>query len=459
MGRMLINAVLSLVVVAGSAMPAFAQGGGGGGGGGSGGGRVMMQMRMGGPGGGMMGMSTDAPFDTADMGRVGQMLKLTPDQLEAAKALYEGYLPEFKAKADAQTKFMDDLREQFRETRDFTIWQDAAPKFREWMDYRTGWEKKVLADVQTVLSPEQQGQWPRVERMRRRESTLGRGFIAGERADVVRMVEDLKLPEDKATEVAPILEAYELELDRELVERNKMFEDGMNQGQQLMRDNDMEKLQELFAKGREASIKVRDVNRKYARQLQGALAPDVAAKFESEFKKQSFPMVYRDRYPTQAMSAAMEMTDLEPSQREAIVALKDTFTRENDAMNTRHEKAVEEQEASMNIGRMMMGGMGGGEAMREVREARRTLEQQTMDKLKAVLSPEQYAKLPERRAADDMNMGGGRRGQMGGGNNEDNGGAGGGAGGNGGEQPRRRRPNNPAAPAPAPAPAPAGEPK
>jgi hypothetical protein len=420
--------------------------------GGGGGGRMMM--------GGMGAMfSTDAPLSSEDLARIGKAVNFTPDQAEAAKALLDGYLPEYQKKAEAQRKMIDDLREQFRESRDWTIFQDARPKMDAFRSYRQQWEKQVLADVQTLLNPGQQSYWPGVEQMRRRE-TLAQGMLSGERVDVVRLVDALNLPAEKKADVQPVLEAYAAELDRDLLKRNEAQAKMMENAGEAFRSGDTAKMEEMLTETRQASARVRDINRKYARQVEGLLPDDMRVKFNAQFKRESFPRIYRTHYPQQAIDAAMGLADLQPDQREAIIALGETYTRDGEALNARAEKAIEENEMTITAARMMPGGGGGGPgggpgggwnqspAMAELRTARETLDWTTLEKLKGVLTPEQIAKLPEQNNPDGPGQ---RRGGAGGGP---------GAGGdqpanpNGtGDRPRRRRnPANPPAPAPEPAP-------
>lgn len=443
--------ILGLVLAAGlAASPAVAQPGGGGGGGG-------MRMMMGG-GGGMFG--SGAPLSTDEIARIAKVVGFNAEQGEAAKALMEGYLPEYQKKADEQTKFMEDLREQFRDTRDPSVWQDAAPKMQAFRTYRDDWRKKVLADVQALATPEQAANWPKVDRMLRRDS-MRNAFgpsLSGERVDVIKLVEDLKLPAEKMTDVQPILDAYDVELDRDLAKRIELRDSAMGAGADAFRNGDMAKMEEMLKENREAAIKVRDVSRKYARQIEGVLDDASKAKFTAAFKQQSFPQIYRSRYGDQALTAAIAMTELEQSQRDAVTALMETYTRDTAQLNERSEKATEENEATMTVAGMMGGfggggGGGGNEAMRELREQRRTLENGTLDKLKAILTPEQFAKLPERRDDNGGPGGGGQGGgrQRGGnmdGGNGGNGGGGNGGGGGGNRRPRGNPPAQPAQPAP-----------
>src|SRR5258705_10948404 len=97
---------------------------------------------------------------------------------------------------------------------------------------------------------------------------------------------------------------YEAELDRKLAKRNDMWDKAMDRGQEYMQafqNQDFGKLQEQFDKLRDASMHVRDVNRRYERQIESILPEDQRAKFADEFKRDSFPMIYRQSFASRTL--------------------------------------------------------------------------------------------------------------------------------------------------------------
>ncbi len=436
-----LNVALSaavLVVVAGFAAPAMAQGGRGGGGGGGGG---MMGM-MGGWGGGGM----DAPVTKAEMDRYSKMLKFTDDQKEASKALFEGFEAAFKPKADAARKAMEDAREEFRETRDPGVWTGVGEKMAKMREDRTAAEKQLLEDVKSILTPEQTAQWPRVERERRRESVMRSGIMSGERADLMKLVENMKLSDEAQKAVQPVLDTYEADIDPVLVKRAEVTEKFTSQGNKLreafMGGGDMSEVNKMFEEGRVAAMKVRDTNRRYAKQIEGVLSGEDQGKFISEFRKESYPQIYRTaRYGTKVLDAAAAF-ELDTTAKTSLAAIKDDYNQRTNTMNEQAEKAQDTQEESMTIQTMM--GMRDNEDMRKVRDARRELETKTIEQVKALLTPEQVAKLPERGADNGPGGQGGDTTGRPARNNNNNSGAGDATGGGGN---RRNR-----TPAEAPAP-------
>lgn len=457
---------LTLVICAGST--AYAQGGGGGGGGGGagGGGRgggggfgMMMGGGMGGRGMQEMGVNSQ------DLDGFGKILNLSPDQAKAAKELLDGHLADYQAQADVARKAMEDLREEARENGDFEVFRTKGPAiWSKLTDSRKKIETAFMSDFKSILTPDQLKAWPKVEMAHRREAARG-GFagpgVSGERVDLVRLVDKIELPADAKSQVNSVLDAYEVEYDRELSKRTELTEKVMAAFQKAMQGGGQgdfgamfqdPELQKLFTEGREQAIKVREVNRKYARQIQGVLPADKGEAFDAEFRKESFPQIYRTRYAAQALAAAAKFEDLDASQRESLKALTETYSRESNTINKSSEEATEKQERELNPGNMMQrfgpgGGGGADDPMRALRDQRRDLESKTVESLKAMLTEAQRAKLPPQR--EDNGPGGGQGRRMGNNNADPNGGNNNNGGGNNNN--RRNRPNrNPGNQQPAP---------
>lgn len=402
--------IAALCAAVSLASPVLAQGGAGGGGGGGqpggnrgGGERVVMG---GGPGGGGMGMfgdrnPFDPPIESAQLDRYAKILGLDADQKTAAQALLEAQIGEFNPAAKAAREKMEAARESFRESRDPSVWRDMGAVFEDLRTKRSAVEKQFFTDVKSLLTDEQAAKFPIVERTHRRDTTLARGFMSGERVDLIQLVDKAGLTDQQKADLKATLEQYEVDLDRELVKRNEMYEEGMKSMREAMEKGggpmammDDPKMQELFTKGRDAAIKVRDTNRRFARQLESAMPDDKRTTFADEVRRQSFPMIYRPTYASRVIEAAEKMTDLSDAQKSSLTAMKDSFAREIGAMNTQLEAATLESEESWTPGSMMRGG--GNEKTDGLRKSRRELVDGTVSKVRELLSEEQRAKLPER---------------------------------------------------------------
>ena len=411
-----------------------------------------------GGGGGMFGGGGRAIFEPSvtaeELDKYGKMLNMSKSQSDAAKSLLDAFEHEYSGAATKAQDEMATIREEARD--DPSRFQDMGEVLTKFRAKRTAMETSFFSDIKATLTPEQQNTWPMVERTRRRESTMSRGLMSGERADLVKIVDGLKIGADARKPVDPILTLYQTDLDRELITRNEV-QDKMQSNFRDLIGGDPAKAQKMFDEGRAVSAKVREVNQRYARQVEAALPDDATkASFSEAVRRESFPAIYRGQsYATRVADAALGLDGLPAEQKLAITEIKDRFNREYAALNTKMEAAYASRETSMTFADITarFGGGGGGrgpggggfgmvdsEELTTLRDQRRELETTTVDKIQALLNEDQRAKLPQR---GNGNGGGGRGGTGAGMGGADNGAGGGGNGGNGGGRNNNRaRPNN-----------------
>jgi len=102
-----------------------------------------------------------------------------------------------------------------------------------------------------------------------------------------------------------------------------------------------------------------------------------------------------------ALDQALTMDDLNDEQAERILQLQSGFMRQVDQANVRLQEATEESEQNRSVRQMFGMGRGGGDApVREARQAREQLDQTVMDRLRSVLTDEQFARLPGQERRD-----------------------------------------------------------
>ncbi len=366
----------------------------------------------GGPGGPFGGGGP--PVTSAQLERYAKVLGLTPDQKEAAKALVEG--------ADKQSREANEkMREEFRKAReaegDGGGGGGPPEGMRERMDKmraeRENLEKATLADIRSILTPEQEKLWPGVERMRRRETVSRQGMISGERVDLLEIAERQEWAAEVKAKAKPVLEAYEMDLDRALVQREEVYRDGMGEVREKMREGDEAGAQAIMDRGRQASQRVRDVNKKYARELE-ELLPDAGKEaMRSAVMRASYPRIYNSRLAERQLEAAEKLKGLDTTQVEQIKTLSEKSGREYKALRDKLVAATEEAENNFKVGDMRQRFRGGGGdedgVMGDLNRERRQMERGIEAKLKEILRPEQMKELPSDQDDED-GPGGGRGG-------------------------------------------------
>jgi len=348
-----------------------------------------------------------------------KILNLTPDQKDASKALLEGYAQQAAVAGKIMRDAGDKAREQFRESQDPAVFDKVQASMKRFREERTKLDEGFMNDLKAVVTPDQVAKWPEVERATRRDTTLRNGRMSGERVDLLDLTDKQQLPDDVKAQIAPFLSQYEEDLDRELIKRNEVYQNSIDKMMDLRRAGNMDGMQDIIERGREAGIRIRELNRKYARQIMDTLPDEKRASFEREFKKESYPEVYRQSYSDKVAVAATAMPDLSTEQKELIVAMTKKYQTEIEPVNTKYAAAVEENENKFNLMEMAARGWQQEGPLQDIRRQRRDMDKKLLDGIKNVLSEEQRTRLPEddnrdrQRGGQGAGDGGGRGGQRG----------------------------------------------
>lgn len=370
-------------------------------------------------GGGGFGQGAERTIDSKQLERIAEMLDMDDTQLMVARDFLTGYISEHSAIVEEREMLTQAAREEFRESRDPSVWRSVGQSMQDLGEKADKLEQQFFEDVKLLLNEDQMASWPVVERDHRRTSTIERGLLSGETVDLIAIVENVAST-DTAPDLDQTLESYATDLDRALVKRNEIYADGMSRARDLMQSGDFETMNKLFEEGREAGLRVRDINKRYARQIAAMLPEDVRAAFDREVNRESFPQIYRRSYAGRVFSTVDELQSLSDDQRAQINAIRDTYERQAESVNTKWAKAIEEQEANQDLQSMMRGrfGRGGGQGgmpdeLREFRDERRDLDAKVAEQIKTLLTEDQAAKLPEEPRFDRRGFGGGDENQRG----------------------------------------------
>lgn len=355
---------------------------------------------------GGMGMRTSR-LSNRNVDRYSEVLSLTAEQRDVARLLFEGYNEAYQGLANERRERTQAIMRSFQDTQDHTLLAEKMPEIqREFGERTERLEKDFFGDLRAILTSEQDAKFDRVDRLRRREVGVTRATLSGEGVDLTDIVSALSIPSDAAQSLAEPIEQYELAMDRALKERADVFEEafgGLNRGSPTtIGPEALERMAEMREKTREASARVRDINRQYARLIESQLPAELAAKFADEVKRRSFSQVYREPHIVKSLGAAKGFSDLTSDQRKTIEELTASYAREAAAINDRWATAVREHEESGSTGAMAFGGMmvsmqmgDEPEALREARTARRQLDERTQERLAAALTESQRERLPK----------------------------------------------------------------
>jgi len=334
----------------------------------------------------------------------GRLLGFDQDQTEIARELHQQYVTGVDEANQQRRSEMQSLMAEFRESEDHTVLMERMPELTRESDKRLkAIEASLFSDLRLLLDEEQAGRWQRVERLRRRETTLKRGSLSGETIDLMLITESVTGGTDYDAEIAEALERYEMELDRALIAKAKMLEEVKESYSGMTMSFDLTSMEKMGEKTREAGVRVRDVNRRHARVIEALLPEDLATSFRDETKRRTFPRVYRESRVDRLLAAAVELSDLESDQRETVGELTTSYNQDRSAADTRWSAAIskDDEEGGSSFGagsfsiRMFLNDDEDESPVAKARKDRRALDKRYEERLMAVLNAEQQDLMPK----------------------------------------------------------------
>lgn len=354
--------------------------------------------------GGRGGQFSTPSITSEELTQYADVLGLDEVQREGALMLHEGYIAEFQKLAEEARTLIEGARQEAERSRDWSVMGELQDVLVETRAKQETMTETFFEDYRLLLTPDQEAVWPKVERMRRRDKTLRGGGIgnftvySGESVDLIKVVQDSEdLTDEARTLAAPILNEYELELDRALVERNEYYEESYAEGMRLMREGDMEAVEDMFQKAKKLSGRLRDINERYGTRIGSALPDGQREAFIAEVREAQFPRVFRDTYLSRVLESTSSMDSLTSEQSEQISAITTRYNSESARLNKRWMDAIKEKEEDVSVESLMpwRRGRGGDDPEREASNARRAFDDEVLEEVRAVLTEEQQALLPE----------------------------------------------------------------
>lgn len=373
-----------------------------------------------GPGSGSW--QSEATINGRSLDRYMKVLGLDDDQKAAARALLEGY-------QEAERQHSNAIRDAFRgeqvqiNTNDAgkndadksraqrrVVTRSGGPgggqdgghargpdpeamaKFEAAAKATAEKKEQFFADLRTLLTPAQEGNWTKLERLARRDAGLRFASVSGAGVDLVTMVDKLNLPSDSAAQIQPLLEQYESEMDVLLTQKSKAqaeFKPGDGP--------DMNALKAMMDKQHEAGLKIRDLNRAFASKIAGMLPPEYQTKLTESFRLASFKKAYREGKTDKLLSNAEKLASLDSAQKDKLSRIREQYAKERRAANDRYADAIEKAENDgMRSGVMSFGPLGGNEPkeLADAKAARKELDNKYADQINALLTDQQRAELP-----------------------------------------------------------------
>ena len=179
-----------------------------------------------------------------------------------------------------------------------TIQPKIAKEQAAWVIEAKQLESQFLSDVQGILTEKEQARWPRFEQARRRSILLRRySRLAGEGIDLINLFNTLHFPDEVATQLQPVLDDYANELDAGILERQAVMDKAKERMNAISDKKSQETKELIYRDILRVHKALRDINERYAEQIEQQLPDDLAAAFKQKFDQSRYPRILA---PTQA---------------------------------------------------------------------------------------------------------------------------------------------------------------
>ena len=320
---------------------------------------------------------------------------------------------------DAAQESMDEAQENgaLDEARD--VMGEMLDILEEWLAVRTRLYNQFVSDVKVQLTDDQLVMWPAFDRFIVREKSLPKGRLSGEDVNLFMILDDVGLSDEAFESIEGSLDDYELRLHDALKARNDFLLKSAAQMYKAMKDGDADDARRILERQVNYREAVRNVNDEFRATFTSAIESDEErAALEAAILEESYSRIYRATSAQRAFDSAINLEGLSEDQAVSIGELERAYFSELGPRNSelvrllrqtegieqveRGERMVAMMSGDMSRGMPWMGGGGGEDSKEEQRydeamERRGELDQNYIERLNALLTPEQQEAMPRRR--------------------------------------------------------------
>ncbi len=282
-----------------------------------------------------------------------------------------------------------------------------------WRKQKAGLDRQIMDEIKTTLKPDQVGMWESFERFMRREKLLGRGRLSGENVNLFAVLDEAGLSKEQIAAAATMFDEYELRLDEALKKRSEFLAQNEGKVMTAIQNSDAKNLEELASKGIDLRNSVRNVNEQYRVAIAGLLPSQEAARFTQAALASGFARVYRPTRAQRAFEKALSLEGLSPETLTAINEMQIAMMAELIGMNEKIAQTIRKAEPMqlkeqavraaglLNGGAGRMFGRNDPDVADDLLSKRGDMTDKYVERLKALLTVEQIAMLPQGTGRDD----------------------------------------------------------
>ena len=312
---------------------------------------------------------------------------------------------------DEKHRIMTEAQERLREIRQEMVefgpaagtTPEIASMMRQMEVLIAQWERDkadllavFFADMLSFLDDDQRERWPIFERRLRRDRTLARGRLSAENVDLHTILNRFEIAEPQREAVDAALLRYAIALDAALASRNDRLPALSIQLREAEESDDADTLRQTAQRIVHLHQAVRDVNLEHAERLKLMLPSDLSTAMARVFEELAFPRTVRATPTGRMIDAAERLEGLSDEQKvrvqEIVHAYRTGIVAHNQAM--RGAAITGEPQGLQRVLVQGSGSIVDAPDIHSARQARDEFEAIIVERLRAVLTPEQMSRIP-----------------------------------------------------------------
>lgn len=299
-------------------------------------------------------------------------------------------------------KEMQDLRvQQWQSPERQAAFDNVALLMQDQLRLKRKMKLEFESDLVAILTEQQLELWPPLKRQLIRDRLLPRGRLSGETVDVIGLVEQQEYEDESLIPLLPILSEWDEQVTEALESRDDHMVENQGSLMTAMRNMDTSSGTSVMKAQANLAEAVRNINDDAVQNIVLLLPEEQGRQFDQIAKERGYPRIFRATRTDRSFQAAMELEDLEADILDAISELYDAFKIEMAYANEQIYSATQRWEAQEQLDRMnrfaeRMIGASSDRAESPIRKAqddRRKIEDNYLEQLKLLLTPEQIEAL------------------------------------------------------------------
>lgn len=260
-----------------------------------------------------------------ELGMIARVLQLTPAEQESLDALRDGYEAALRVRREYISEAIGERVELAQATGDLSVAQVETDESKKYEEEAGKLHKAFLEDLKSLLTREQADRWPLVERELRRFRSIGKGRLAGESVDLVRVVDDGFSEAWANKAAAEVLLAYAVAIDGALLRRDAACSpEKQTEFSKLVGENRDAALR-LWEEAQAARIELRDLNLRFAARLAATLPEETGERLNRRVFELSYPSLVKPSRSETTIRGAAGLETLDARQRTAITEVVNLY--------------------------------------------------------------------------------------------------------------------------------------